>query len=123
MVRQWRALACVLVAALAAHSAPPTSAQSADLVTFRMIVVSSEEAARELARRARPDNFATLARAESIDPSAEQGGLIGPIEIAALRSELRAALTPLAPGETSAVVRVPTGFAIVQRVDASSAGG
>ncbi len=119
MLRTLPALACVLAAALAAHQVPlPTHAQAPELVTFRMLVVSSEDAARRLAGLLTGGaDFAVLATAESIDPSSEGGGLIGPVELTALRGELREALAGLTPGQVSGVVHVPTGFALVQRLE------
>jgi tetratricopeptide (TPR) repeat protein len=90
-------------------------------VTFRIIVVSSAERAEQLAVRGRQgEDFATLARAESLDPSAARGGLIGPIALSELRAELRDALRNLPAGEVRGVLTVPTGFAVVQRVAAEA---
>ena len=84
-------------------------------VTFRLIVVSTERAARELAERLqRGADADAIAAAESIDPSAARGGLIGPVVLAELRPELRDALAPLTPGATSGVIRLPIGFGVVQ---------
>ena len=86
--------------------APPAARE----VTFRLIVVSSEAAAREVAQRLRRGADAdALAAAESIDPSAARGGFIGPVVLAELRAEMRDALEALKPGETSGVIRLPTG--------------
>jgi tetratricopeptide (TPR) repeat protein len=94
--------------------------QAPELVTFRIIIVSTEDQARRLADQlSRGAGFASLASTVSIDPSAEHGGLIGPIEVSLLRPELRAALDGLADGQVSPVLRVPTGFAIVQRATAT----
>jgi tetratricopeptide (TPR) repeat protein len=118
MLRKARALTCALLAVTAVQHGPQTLAQSPDLVTFRMLVVSSDDAAASLAGQAAAgSDFAALAKARSIDPSAAQGGLIGPIELTSLRAELRDALNAMAPGQVSGVIRVPTGFAIVQRVE------
>ena len=115
----WRTAFIVVAAGLALAGARSRAAQSpADLVTFRIIVVSSiDRAERVVEQLTVGGDFIALARSESIDPSADAGGLIGPVERAALRPELRDALTTLAVGQTSAVVRVPTGFALVQRVE------
>src|SRR5687768_15006375 len=91
------------------------------LVTFRIIVASTDEAARRIAQQiAAGGNIVALAGAESIDPSASSGGLIGPIALSALRPEVRDALQGLAPGQLSAIIRVPLGFAIVQLVPPAS---
>jgi hypothetical protein len=113
-----------LAGALAVFGASLIRAQAPEQVSFRLIVVSTEDAARRLAERAAAgSDFAALARAESIDPSAGNGGLIGPIELDALRPELRDGLKNLAPGQVSAAIRVPTGFALVQRIQPGAASG
>ncbi len=113
-----RRLALALVAAvllgLPVLSQSPARATS-DEVTLRLIVVSTDEQATQVAARLKDgENFALLARAVSIDPSSSQGGLIGKISVASLRPELRAALAGLAPGQLSPIVRLPTGFAVLE---------
>ena len=111
------ALAVAVVAAVlawqftAAAQAPPADRE----VTFRLIVTSSETAARDVAERLRRGADAgAIAAAESIDPTAARGGLIGPVVLSELRAELRDALAALTPGATSGVVRLPIGFGVVQ---------
>jgi hypothetical protein len=122
LLRTRRGLAFALIAAGlicqgASQAAEQDAAQQAGAVTFRIIIVSSEDEARRLADQvAGGASFASLASSRSIDPSADFGGLIGPIEASTLRPELRDALNGLAEGRVSGVLRVPTGFAIVQRV-------
>src|SRR6188768_3116743 len=101
MPRRLRALGAAVAAAfLAVHftAAPlPAQAPAAQAaapaerqVTFRLIVVSTEAAARSVLERLRRGADAdALAAAESIDPSAARGGLIGPVALAELRAELR----------------------------------
>ncbi len=89
-------------------------------VVFRIIVVSSAEKAQQVRDRvAGGANFVDIARAESSDPSADQGGLIGPVALSELREELRVALRDLAPGSVSPVLQLPTGYAIVERAEAT----
>ena len=59
---------------------------------------------------------------ESIDPSAANGGLVGPVAVADLRPEIRSALDSLRAGDISGVVRLPTGFAVLKRVPDAEAG-
>jgi hypothetical protein len=95
--------------------------QGADPITFRIIIVSSAARASQLAEQVKQGaDFEKLAQAESLDPSAAQGGLIGPIALSELRADLQAALRPLAVGAVSSVLQLPTGFAIVQRVQSAS---
>jgi hypothetical protein len=84
-------------------------------ITFRLIVVSSAERAQTLLDEiAAGADFETVARAQSSDPSASQGGLIGPVALSELRPEIREALRDLTPGVTRGVLRLPTGFGLVQ---------
>jgi tetratricopeptide (TPR) repeat protein len=118
MVPMFRALATgALVTALWLGSGISglTGSQDAPAatVTLRMIEVTSAEAAERILRRLNAgESFATLARAESVAPSAGSGGWLGPLSIADLRPEVRRALEGVAPGRVTAVIRLPTGFAI-----------
>jgi tetratricopeptide (TPR) repeat protein len=86
-------------------------------VSFRLIVVSSAERAAEIGSDvAAGASFEVIARRESSDPSSERGGLIGPVALSELRPELRDLLSTLQPGAVSGVMRMPTGFALVQRL-------
>ncbi len=123
MPRQTRALAVAVAAAALAlqlTAAPlpaqaPDAAPAARQVTFRLIVVSTESAARGVLERLQRGGAAdAIAAAESINPSAARGGLIGPVVLAELRAELRDALAPLAPGQITGIVRLPTGFGVAQ---------
>jgi len=106
-----------VAALLRAAQTPPADAP----VVFRIIVVSSAERAQQIREQlAGGASFAALARAESIDPSADRGGLIGPVPLSELRAELRDALAALDSVSVSAVLRMPTGFAIVQREQQTS---
>jgi tetratricopeptide (TPR) repeat protein len=99
-------------------SAPPAQLKAADEVTLRVIVVdSAEEARRMITRLHAGENFITLAQAESIDPTAAAGGLLGRLTVSTLPSVLRDALVGVAPGQLSPVVQIPTGFAILKVVD------
>jgi hypothetical protein len=81
-----------------------------------LIVVSSADRAQSLLSDIEAGaSFETVARTQSSDPSASQGGLIGPIALSELRPELREALRDLRPGAVAGVLRLATGFALVQR--------
>jgi hypothetical protein len=91
-------------------------------VSFRLIVVSSADKAAQLLEQLKNGgDFSKLAQAESLDPSASRGGLIGPIALSELRPDLQSALRALPVGGVSGVLQLPTGFAIVQRAESSSA--
>ena len=103
----------------AAASASATSAAQGPAeaeVYFHLVVVSTADAAQAVKDRiARGENMEAIARTDSIDPSAAQDGLIGPVALSVLRPELRDALQGLAPGEIGPIVRVPNGYAVVRR--------
>jgi tetratricopeptide (TPR) repeat protein len=96
------------------YAQAPTDPQ----VTFRLIVVSTAERAGEIVDTLKGGaSFEAIARAESTDSSSEHGGLIGPVAMTDLRPELREALRDLPIGGVHGVLRMPTGFALVQRVE------
>lgn len=83
-------------------------------VPIRILVLGSRDAAaRALAELRRGADFAALARSESLDPTASQGGYLGLLDPNDLRPELASALRGLAPGEFSPIVPIPEGFAIL----------
>src|SRR5215475_7005326 len=91
---RFRRVACAALA-----SRMPLSAQF-DLQTLRVIVVSSREEAERLLERVRNgEDFAALARASSLDPSAADGGLLGRIAISTLRPDLQTVLRALNAGQ------------------------
>ena len=118
MLSRWHSpVYALLTAAILAAPTVVGSLQSAQTpagdVSLRLIVVSStEEAQRVLERLTRGEDFASLAREVSIDPSSDAGGSIGRVAVSSLRPELRRALEGLAPGQMSPAVQIPTGFAI-----------
>lgn len=115
----WR-LACsataiaILGSTVFTQTAPPGRDSLAGEVILRLIVVSApEEAQRIVDRLAKGEDFAALARQESIDPSAKSGGFLGRPSRSSLRPELRRAIDGVAPGQISPVVQIPTGFAVL----------
>ena len=116
--RVWSAflLAALTATALARVSSQQTPG-STGTVSFRLIVVESQDAAAQLLEAiAKGENLVALAARVSVDPSAANGGLIGPVQAADLRPELRRALEGLRVGEVSAIMRLPTGFGVLKRV-------
>jgi parvulin-like peptidyl-prolyl isomerase len=117
-----RALVCLAALALLWASAQPRASQSPPAVTtasltLRIIIVSTPDEAQHVVDALRAgESFAALAKRMSIDPSAEQGGLLGTIDPSGLRPELRRALEGLSPGQITAIVAVPTGFAVLKVV-------
>ena len=99
-------------------AASPAQSAPSDQVTLRVIVVDSAEKAQRLLTRLNDgEDFVALAQAESIDPTGDAGGLIGKVTLSTLPPVLKDALAGVAPGHLSAVVQIPTGFAILKVVD------
>jgi len=115
--RRARALTAV-VWVCAFWGKPTTQANQATGPNARqvlIIVVSSRNEAEQVLERLRAgDDFATVARQESTDPSAENGGSLGAVDPATLRSELRDALENSAPGQLVGPVKIPSGYAILK---------
>jgi hypothetical protein len=93
----------------------PVQDSSTNQMGARVIIVDSAgEAERILERLNRGEDFAVLARENSVDPSAINGGLLGGSDIATLQPELRDALKALEPGQLSHLVKIPSGYAILK---------
>ena len=115
-------LTILLLIALFVAAALPRAGQS-DEVALRIIVVGSKEEAQQIVERLRQgENFVALATQVSLDPSADRGGLLGRVALSSLRPALRNAVENLAVGELSAVVQIPTGYAVLKVVADSEAG-
>jgi len=111
------ALTLLVVAGALALSFRSDARQAAQGVTFgmRLIVVGSREEAQDIQNElARGADFGALAKERSIDPTAPDGGYLGRVEPASLRPELRDALQSVAVGQFTGIVRIPSGFAILQ---------
>ncbi len=105
----------VLTTGLFSQGSKPAAAGTSHDVTLRIIVVSSEEQAQHIVGELkRGEEFATIAKTESIDSTAGEGGYLGKIDLSALRPELRNAVAGLAPGQISPIVKTPLGFAILK---------
>src|SRR5678815_2269837 len=111
-----RALTAMTIAVMSAYALIDAQAPADTPITFRLIVVSSAERAESLLTEIQAGpSFEAIARTQSSDPSANQGGLIGPVALSELRPELRDALRDLRVGEVRGVLRLATGFALVER--------
>jgi tetratricopeptide (TPR) repeat protein len=108
-------------------SQSPAANSNPQEVTLRIIVVSTQEQARHvLDELNQGKDFASLAKTESIDSTAADGGLLGKVDISALRPELRDGVAGLSPGQVSKIVKTPLGFAVLkvekdQKADQASA--
>ncbi len=91
------------------------SSAPGETVTLRLIVVGTRAEGEALLTRIRAgEDFASLARRASIDPSARDGGFLGRLHRSILRAEVRDALLGLQPGQVTPVVPVATGVALLQ---------
>jgi hypothetical protein len=88
---------------------------STKAIAVRLIVVDSAgEAEKILDRLKAGDDFAVLAREKSVDATAIDGGLLGEVDPATLRPELRDALQGVEPGHFSKIAKIPLGYAILE---------
>ena len=78
-----------------------------------IVISSAADAERLLARLKAGADFAVLAREESTDATAMDGGSMGELAPDDLRPELRDALIGLKPGEYSRIVHISSGYAIL----------
>src|SRR5262245_8574597 len=102
--------------------AATTAAAQAEGVGLRITLVKTDaEAVALRARSTKRESFEELARKNSLDPSANAGGLAGAFAVTDLRKEFQDGLAGLRPGEISPVVRVGNGYALLQLLTASEA--
>ena len=112
----------LLCALLYGQLAPSAANGSSKEVTLRVIVVRTPEQASQVLERLKAGyDFATLAKEKSTDPTADSGGFMGRMDLAALRPELRDALQGVAPGQLSPITRIPSGYAILKVISGSEA--
>jgi len=84
-------------------------------LNLQVIVVDSPDKAHLILERLRKgEDFAAIARKESIDPSATEGGYLGQIDLSTLRPELREALKGIEPGRMTEVIAAPSGYVILK---------
>ena len=108
---------CILVllsfSALLAPRWTQAQPNSSTAIDLRIIVVNSQTEAEQLKQRLQSgEDFASLARQKSIDPSASDGGSLGHVDPATFRTELRDSLQGAQPGQIIGPVKIPTGYAL-----------
>jgi tetratricopeptide (TPR) repeat protein len=107
--------AAVAVLGLILSSQVARTGDDANAIPVRLIVLNSaQEAQAILDRLEAGDDFAVLAREESVDATAVDGGLLGKIDPSTLRAELRDALRGVQPGQLSKIVKIPSGYAVLK---------
>ena len=109
-----KSLRCWLALALLSFSWSAVQPQVAK-VPMRIIVMETPEKAEHVLGELKAGaDFAAVAKAESVDPTASDGGSLGPVSPDDLRTELRSAMQGLDPGQFSGIVRIPSGYAILE---------
>ena len=105
----------VAVLGLILFSRVARTGDDANAIPVRLIVVNSAQDAQAILDRLQAGaGFAVLAREVSVDPTSAEGGFLGKIDPASLRAELRDALNAVQPGQLSKIVKLPSGYAILQ---------
>ena len=113
-------ISALLLPWISGQAWPQALAASLPLVELRIIVVdSSSQADRVLERLKNGEDFAAVAKSVSIDPTASDGGYMGPIDPATLRPDLRDAIKGMTPGQITNVIHGKSGYAIVKVVSPS----
>ena len=112
----------IFIAIMAIAASRPTLAQNAPVpasvtapeLPLGIIAVRTAEQANQAEDKLKNGfNFAVLAKEISIDPSAQNGGLLGPASQANLPPKLKPAIAALKPGTISPVLPEANGFAIL----------
>jgi len=116
--RVWRRAvfpAAVVALGLILFSQVARTFDDANAIPVRLMVLSSaQDAQATLDRLTAGDDFAVLAREKSVDPTSADGGFLGKIDPNSLRPELRDALHAVQPGQLSKIVRIPSGYAVLE---------
>ena len=107
---------CICIAAALCWLMPMAAPQSTATAKQVFIIVAASEAeARTIRERLdRGEEFGSLAKSHSIDPSAADGGYLGSMKPDELRQELREALAKVTAGHYSGIIRIPSGYAILK---------
>ena len=105
--------AALLISCLAAFAFAQPGDTSSEPHIGIIVTHTAGQAADVLRKLNAGWDFSVLARENSIDPSAEQGGYLGQLHPNALRPEFRDALSGLKSGQFSVVVQTSAGFAIL----------
>ncbi|MFI5071707.1 MAG: FG-GAP-like repeat-containing protein [Terriglobales bacterium] len=105
----------IIAAALLASQVLLGQNTPAPEVNLQIIVVDSPAQAQEVLDQLKNGaDFAALAKEKSTDATANNGGYMGATDPATLRSELRDALSGIAPGQLTRAIKIPTGYAILK---------
>jgi parvulin-like peptidyl-prolyl isomerase len=96
--------------------APSSSAPAPGALRLRLLRVTDHDRALEVERRVKAgENFETLTRAFSEDPSAAQGGDLGTVRVADLVEPMRSAAVALRVGDTTPLLKTAKGYVLLKR--------
>ncbi|HVQ28728.1 MAG TPA: tetratricopeptide repeat protein, partial [Vicinamibacteria bacterium] len=96
--------------------APSPSAPAPGALRLRLLRVTDHDRALEVERRVKAgENFETLTRAFSEDPSAAQGGDLGAVRAADLAEPMRSAAVGLRVGDTTPLLKTAKGYVLLKR--------
>ena len=113
--RRRAALALMLLSSLVLPVGGVAQGPDQFAAEIRIIVVDSQPEAEQILKQLQAgEDFATLAREKSIDPSSGNGGSLGRIDPGSLRTELRDALRGVESGKLAGPVKISTGFALLK---------
>jgi len=105
----------VAVLGLIFFSQVARTGDDANAIPVRLMVLSSAQDAQAVLDQLKEgEDFAVLAREKSVDPTSADGGFLGTIDPTSLRAELRDALRGVEPGHFSNIVKIPSGYAVLQ---------
>jgi tetratricopeptide (TPR) repeat protein len=105
----------VAVLGLILFSQVARTGDDANAIPVRLIVLNSAQEAQAILDRLKAgDDFAVLAREKSVDATSIDGGFLGKIDPTSLRPELRDGLRGVEPGQFSKIVKIPSGYAVLQ---------
>ncbi len=110
----WPLLAGVFGAALVFLNSIAGQVSPAKIPLRFILVKSADEADKIHAQLQSGFDFGVLARPKSVDATSADGGLMGDVDPAQLRAEMRDALHGVEPGSISPVFKLPGGFGIVK---------
>src|SRR5262245_25767618 len=115
--------AVLLIALCFEFCVAPVSQSQEEQVGLRLIAVKSAAEAAKLRERIQAGTpFEEIAKANSIGPSANNGGYLGFLRLSDLRPEFQQALRDVKPGQISAVISVDGEFLLLQRLGVEESG-
>jgi tetratricopeptide (TPR) repeat protein len=110
----------LMLAGMAANQLKAQTGDTSQAMDIGIIVTPTMADAEKVLKQLNSGtDFAVLAKEKSIDATASDGGYLGKVSTAQLRTELRNALLGHKAGQLTDVVRLPSGFAILKVLPAA----